>query len=185
MKRKWIISFGGVGMLPGMPGTYASLAAALLFYALFLLFGTTAYPVAAALIIISAALGHRLTPWAEEYFKKADPGHFVLDEVVGQLLTLLLVFLLALVLKPLGAHPLANVVAGFILFRAFDVSKPWPLRTLEKIHGGWGVLLDDVAGALYAAAALVIVIYLIRAMVGPDVYGGTAAALPLLRVAVN
>jgi phosphatidylglycerophosphatase A len=81
-----------------------------------------------------------------------DPGPAALDEVAGQWLALL-------VLVALGRTPtLGQVVAAFLLFRAFDVLKPWPIRLLERLPGGWGIVADDLAAGLAAglleAAAL-------------------------------
>jgi phosphatidylglycerophosphatase A len=73
-----------------------------------------------------------------------DPGPVVLDEVAGQWLALL-------VLVAAGHTPaLAEVLAAFLLFRAFDVLKPWPIRALESLPGGWGIVADDLAAGLAA-----------------------------------
>jgi len=173
--KKWIITWGGVGLIPGMPGTYASLASAALFYVLLISFGVSAYAIAAAIAVLAGLLAYWLYPWTEEYFEKADPSHFVLDEVVGQLLALVLIFLLAIFFEPLGIRPLAQVAAGFIFFRAFDVAKPWPIREIEKIPGAMGVILDDVVGALYAAVAVVVLVYVVRTLVGAEMYDKTNA----------
>ena len=83
---------------------------------------------------------------------KKDPGWVVIDEVSGQWLTLAVVppdFILYAV--------------GFFLFRIFDIFKPWPIRTLEqKVPGALGVMIDDVAAAVYAAALL----YAFRLVIG-------------------
>jgi phosphatidylglycerophosphatase A len=77
-----------------------------------------------------------------------DPGPVVLDEVAGQWLALAVVSLLH------GAPPdLWAVGAAFFLFRAFDVVKPWPIRSLERLPGGWGIVADDLAAGLAAGVA--------------------------------
>ncbi|MFN8095296.1 MAG: phosphatidylglycerophosphatase A [Vicinamibacteria bacterium] len=72
-----------------------------------------------------------------------DPGLVVVDEVAGQWITLA-----ALPFTP------AVALAGFFLFRLMDVVKPWPARDLERLHGGWGIMLDDVAAGVMAHLAL-------------------------------
>jgi phosphatidylglycerophosphatase A len=81
---------------------------------------------------------------AEKILDRGDPGSVVIDEIVGQLL--------ALTLAP--AHPLAALV-GFALFRLFDIRKPFPVGWLDqRIHGGLGIMLDDVAAGIYALLIL-------------------------------
>lgn len=170
MKRMIVTCFG-VGLIPGMPGTYASFATAAVFAVLWLVLGAVACVVAAALILLSVAAGFLLCPWAEGAFRKKDPGQFVIDEVAGQLLTLVIVFLLARVLEPLALRPLAQVAAGFLLFRLFDVTKPWPIRGIEKLPHGWGAVMDDLVAGVYAAGTLVVTVYLVRAIVGQELWG--------------
>lgn len=154
--KKWVVSFGGTGLVPAMPGTFASLAAAVIFYALWRALQADVRYVIAPLIAVAAVVGLWLSAWAQEYFKRGDPRPFVLDEVVGQWLVLLLI--------PLGDGAPANMAAGFFLFRAFDVTKPFPINRIEAIPGGWGILLDDVAAALYSGAVFWGLLYAIRAV---------------------
>ncbi|HVF88589.1 MAG TPA: phosphatidylglycerophosphatase A [Blastocatellia bacterium] len=71
-----------------------------------------------------------------------DPSHIVVDEISGQLIAL----------TPLAfAHSIAGVVAGFVLFRLFDIFKPYPIRRLEALHGGLGVMADDGLAGIYSA----------------------------------
>jgi phosphatidylglycerophosphatase A len=88
-----------------------------------------------------------------------DPGPVVIDEVAGQWLTMIPVLLL-LAEPTAGRLGLASV-AGFVLFRLFDVVKPWPVRSLEKIPGGLGIMADDLAAGVYAAGVLAAGIVLI------------------------
>ena len=83
-------------------------------------------------------LGRSLGAWAEEYAGRKDPGFFVLDEVVGYLLCVAWVT---------GPSPLALLVA-FCAFRFFDILKPPPVSRLERVGGGDGIMLDDVAAGL-------------------------------------
>jgi phosphatidylglycerophosphatase A len=86
---------------------------------------------------------------AEEISGIIDPSFVVIDEVAGQLITL---FLLPFSWKVL--------VAGFVLFRLFDVIKPFPARRLEKMHGGWGIMMDDVLVGVYANILLHLAVFL-------------------------
>jgi len=86
-----------------------------------------------------------LGPWAERSFGRKDPQVFVLDEAIGYWIAV----------APFVDSPrAATVMAGFLLFRCFDILKPWPARRLERLPAGWGVILDDVAAGLYALIGL-------------------------------
>jgi phosphatidylglycerophosphatase A len=73
-----------------------------------------------------------------------DPGLVVVDEVAGQWIAL----------AGAGAFTLTEAAAAFVLFRLFDIVKPWPVRALERLPGGWGIVADDVAAGAYAALVL-------------------------------
>jgi len=88
-----------------------------------------------------------------------DPGPVVIDEVAGQWLTMAPALLLLETQTPL--HLGLAAVAGFFLFRFFDVAKPWPVKRFEALHGGLGIMADDVAAACYAAIPLALAIYFI------------------------
>jgi phosphatidylglycerophosphatase A len=89
---------------------------------------------------------------AERLFGRKDPRAVVIDEVVGQLITF--VFILPVFLGP-GAP--TKIVVGFILFRAFDIIKPYPIRQLEKLPSGLGIVVDDIAAGFYAGTALAVI----------------------------
>jgi phosphatidylglycerophosphatase A len=133
-----LATFFGIGLFPVAPGTLAS-AVAVLIYKLAL--HELAWPLylllLAALIPVGAAAA---AAYASE-LGRPDPGRIVVDEVCGQLL--------ALALFPDGWIPLA---ISFALFRVFDIIKPWPIRRLENIPGGWGIMADDIGAGLAAAA---------------------------------
>lgn len=80
-----------------------------------------------------------------------DPGSVVIDEVAGQWVTLLLPVLLHQV-----PPTIPTLIAGFFLFRFFDIAKPWPIRRLERLPGGWGVVADDLAAGLAAGLVLLL-----------------------------
>ena len=135
-------TFFGSGLLKPGPGTYGSIAALLLWYATArilnpspsaLAIGTAIAAAIITLIGIPAA-----TIVARESSKK-DPGHVVIDEVAGQLIALI-------ALPPTPGY----AVFGLILFRFFDILKPWPVRKLERLPEGTGIMLDDVAAGILA-----------------------------------
>lgn len=136
-----IATWFGVGRLPFAPGTWGSLAALPFAWIIVWLFGARALLVAAALLFV-------IGWWAAARVSRAsgvkDAGSIVVDEVVGQWLTL--------VVTPPDA--LAYLL-GFALFRLFDIAKPWPARWLDRhVPGGLGVMADDVAAGFYAAFVL-------------------------------
>ena len=93
------------------------------------------------------ALGVGAASGAETYFGRKDPGHVVIDEVVGQMVTL--------AACPRGGWK--GLLAAYLLFRFFDVIKPFPARRLEHLRGGWGIMLDDVAAGLWSLVAFSLV----------------------------
>jgi phosphatidylglycerophosphatase A len=143
---KLIITFFYAGCFPIAPGTVASLAAFILYFPLLALNQWIVY--LAAIIIVTFA-GVWASGRAEEISGIMDPSFVVIDEVAGQLISL---FLLPFSWKIL--------IAGFILFRIFDVIKPFPARRAEKLHGGWGIMMDDVLAGVYANILLHLTVFL-------------------------
>lgn len=139
-------ALGGLGHVPVAPGTAASLAAILVAAAA----PAQAYGAVIAALCVAASAA---APAAARAMTKAtgdeDPRAFVLDEAAG-------IWLAAL--RPTPPAPL-ELAAIFVLFRLLDIWKPWPIRPLERIGGGWGVLLDDLAAGAIAGA----VVYAARA----------------------
>jgi phosphatidylglycerophosphatase A len=132
----FVCTFGGVGYSPVAPGTAGS-AAGLVVYAALRLAGAT--PGVEALIIgIIIVAGIWSGTIVERHFGTTDPGPGVIDEVAGMLVTLY-------------ALPTGWVMAigGFFLFRALDVFKPYPAQRFERLHGGLGMMADDVMVAIY------------------------------------
>jgi phosphatidylglycerophosphatase A len=144
-KTRWawgVATFFGAGLMKPGPGTYGSVAALLLWYGAAYLFpvglaglavGTAVAALAATLIGIPAA-----TIAARESGRK-DPGFVVIDEVAGQWIALIAV-------RPDWRH----AVLALVLFRLFDIWKPWPIRRLEQLPEGTGIVLDDVAAGILA-----------------------------------
>jgi phosphatidylglycerophosphatase A len=140
--KRWIVTMGGVGYLPAS-GTFASALTCLI------LWGILSLPhppslnlLAIAGTIFFSALTVGLGKWATEFFKRKDPGQLVLDEAAGICLT-------ALGLPEVWPLPY-RLLAIFAAFRVFDIFKPFPLRRLEYLPYGWGILLDDLGAAVYA-----------------------------------
>jgi phosphatidylglycerophosphatase A len=151
-KTLWAWSIGtffGAGLLKPGPGTYGSISAVLLWYAaahilhpshIALAIGTAIAAILATLIGIPAA-----TIVARESGRE-DPGHVVIDEVAGQLI--------ALIAIPADWQ---HAAISLLLFRAFDILKPPPIRQLERLPAGTGIMLDDVAAGLFALAVAQII----------------------------
>lgn len=131
------VSATGVGLLPGIPGTWGSLLA--LFFIPFLGWNPFLYWGIFAFLFWAGwwAVG-RL-----DLSREKDPKYVVVDEVLGMFLTFT-----GVTLSPL------NLIAGFFLFRIFDVIKPFPCRQLEKMPGFWGITLDDLGAGIYACLIL-------------------------------
>jgi phosphatidylglycerophosphatase A len=124
---------------------------------------TLALPLLCALLLllILGAIGVWSSARVVDYSGEKDPQYIVIDEVAGQHLTLLLP-LIPIALPHLSEHfdfalSLVNwkyLLMGFILFRAFDIWKPFPVRRLERLPHGWGVMADDWMAGIYAAILL-------------------------------
>jgi phosphatidylglycerophosphatase A len=135
------------GRSPFAPGTAGTVVGVLL-YLLVKGLGTAWYLAAAMAVII---IGVWTAGRAEILLGKKDAQSIVIDEIAG--------YLVSMVLVPSGWM---YVVAAFILFRVFDVIKPWPLKRLQDLHGGLGVMLDDIGAGVYTNIALQIGWYLIK-----------------------
>lgn len=142
----FIATVGYCGYFPIAPGTVGS-AAGLLFY--LLVWWAQSPLFETALIVALFAVGVWAGTTSERYFGGIDPGPIVLDEVVGMLITLAFI--------PVG---ITGALIGFFLFRLFDVLKPFPASTLEKLHGGLGVMADDAMAAIYANLVLRLVLWI-------------------------
>jgi phosphatidylglycerophosphatase A len=139
-----VATFFGIGRLRPGPGTWGSAAGMLLWAALaHPLAPSLRTPAAIALAVLITLIGIPAATRVARCSGVKDPQFVVIDEVAGQLV--------ALIGVPLGWK---SFLAGFILFRVFDIFKPPPVRQLEAIPEGAGIVLDDVAAGLYALAAM-------------------------------
>lgn len=128
------------GYLPKAPGTWGSMAGVLLWLPL----SNLTLPAYSAIVAALFIAGTVAAGAAEKIVDRGDPGLVVIDEIVGQLIALALI-----------PHHLVAILAAFALFRFFDILKPFPVGWLDQhIHGGMGIMLDDVAAGVYAFAAL-------------------------------
>jgi phosphatidylglycerophosphatase A len=144
-KTRWAWTLGtffGVGYLRPGPGTYGSIAALLLWYATCHLHPMNSFPRAIATLIAAIAItliGIPASTIVAREAQRKDPGFVVIDEVAGQLVALILI-------RPDWKH----AALALLLFRLFDIFKPWPIRKLEALPAGTGIMLDDIAAGLFA-----------------------------------
>jgi len=142
---KMIASIFYVGYLPVAPGTLGSLAALALYY-----FINHNAVIMAAVILIVIIFGFITAGRVEKIFQEKDPDEIVIDEFAGMLISLY------------GIPPtMGYIVAGFLLFRFFDIVKPKPISGLEKLNGSLGIMSDDIIAGVYANIILQVV-YLIN-----------------------
>jgi phosphatidylglycerophosphatase A len=136
-----IATAGYVGWFPVAPGTAGSVVGLVLWAAARLAGAGLAAEM--MLVAVLTVVGAWAATETERVLGVTDPGPVVIDEVMGMCLTM-------------AAAPVTwpAVVAGFLLFRLFDIVKPPPARRLERLHGGWGIMADDFAAGVYAWAAL-------------------------------
>jgi len=133
----------GSGLSPVTPGTTGTLAGIPLILIVGCLGPRVSAVSLAVLIAVSIWASHR----TEALLGRKDPGEVVIDEVAG--------FLVTMFLLPLSW---LTVVLGFLLFRLFDVMKPWPIRQAERLNSGLGIVADDLLAGLYSHLALRIIL---------------------------
>jgi phosphatidylglycerophosphatase A len=145
-----VATFFGIGRLKPGPGTWGSAATVVLWAALaHAIAPSWRTPVVIALALLVTLIGIPAATQVARGSGVKDPQFVVIDEVAGQLI--------ALIAVPLTWK---SFLAGFILFRAFDIVKPPPVRQLERLPEGTGIVLDDVAAGLYALGAMHLLLYL-------------------------
>jgi phosphatidylglycerophosphatase A len=141
----FIATGAGSGYLPRFPGTWGSLVGIALWFVMQDLPLLTYLGITTALFVV----GTLCAGSAEKIVDLADPGIVVIDEIVGQLV----------ILAAAPAHPLAALL-GFVVFRILDIAKPFPANWIDNhIHGGLGIMLDDIIAALYGLAFLQLIWY--------------------------
>jgi phosphatidylglycerophosphatase A len=135
----FIAQGGYAGRFPVAPGT-AGTVVGILLYLLIMGLPAIGYLV---VCVLAAGIGTWAAGEAEKLLGKKDAPSIVIDEIAG--------FLLAMFMIP---PTWGAIIAGFFVFRFFDILKPWPLRNLEKMHGGAGVMLDDIGAGIYTNIVL-------------------------------
>ena len=129
----FIVTCGFIGFLPGAPGTYASILGCIIlyFFTFSSVFGNIVF--VCCLTVCSVVCINLLE------YEGEDPSYIVIDEIVGMFITM-------------TGHEmnLLNIISGFILFRFFDIIKPYPIRRVERFKGGYGIVADDVLAGIFA-----------------------------------
>ena len=145
-----LLAFGfGSGLAPKAPGTFGTLVGILFWWALCGLPPVAFLGAVLALFVLGCWVCGR----SAELLGVHDYGGIVFDEIVGYLIA---AAPLLTGLRPAAAPGIPGVVAAFVLFRIFDIAKPWPIRALDRrVGGGLGIMIDDVVAGLFAAAVLV------------------------------
>jgi phosphatidylglycerophosphatase A len=139
-----VATAGGAGFLPKAPGTAGSVVGVAVYLSMSAT-GTAVYlPHAIILLLFVGTLAAQRV----ETFWGHDSQRIVIDEVIGQMI--------AFSLARSAQLSWTSIFAGFVLFRAFDIVKPFPIRHLERLPGGAGVIADDVGAGLYALAGLTV-----------------------------
>jgi len=128
-----------IGFIPGAPGTYASLATAAAYYLVYRGIGRIIPDLHLSAVCLISVAGVFAAAETSRNLGVEDPKVVVIDEVAGQLLAWLFL--------PVS---LVNIALGFVFFRIFDIWKPPPIRGLERLPGGVGIMADDLAAGIYA-----------------------------------
>ncbi len=150
-------TFFNVGKFPFAPGTLASLVTTGIVF----LFNYFFHPdplimiIAIIIIFLSGIIPSRIT---EEHYGHKDPHAIVIDEVAGQMVSLL--FLPAL----FSMKSMAAYIAGFFIFRFFDILKPPPVKQADRIKGGFGIMIDDILAGLYSLLTIHLLIFIYRSL---------------------
>lgn len=156
LKNPWhLLATGfGSGLSPIIPGTMGTLAAV----PVYLLLAQTPLMVYLLLVLISCVVGIKICQVTSDDMGVHDHGSIVWDEFAGFWITMLIVPVLGL-----PVFDWKWLLAGFVLFRFFDMVKPWPIGWLDKrVHGGLGIMLDDIVAGVMAGVSL----YLVGAYLG-------------------
>jgi phosphatidylglycerophosphatase A len=144
----------GVGLLPLAPGTFGAAVGLAIFYVVFALCKSAPQYFQSVLILVSVTVS-ALGVWAgnrgEKIFGEKDAQCIVVDEVAGQLISFILI---APLLVAELSNPTFMMMIGFVFFRLFDIWKPYPIKLLQDLPTGLGVMFDDIVAGIYAAVVL-------------------------------
>jgi len=159
--HKSLLTVFGLGALRPAPGTWGSIlpvvaaGASVAVVGVGSTGGRALYGVVLGLIAL--VFGAACVLWGHEaqaHWRRPDPSHVVADEAAGQCVTLLMI---PSVMLTGFWSSLVTLVGAFLLFRGFDILKPWPAGAVERVAGGWGVLLDDLVAGLMGGVVIWIV----------------------------
>jgi phosphatidylglycerophosphatase A len=137
----------GTGLLPVAPGTFGTLGAVPLVFGLACLRSVPGVFIIAMVVAVAIWTSER----SQELLGNGDPSEVVIDEVAGFLLTM---FLLPPSCMTLGL--------GFVLFRVFDILKPYPIKQAEKLWGGLGIVMDDLVAGIYAHLSVRLILFFVK-----------------------
>ena len=137
----------GSGLAPFAPGTMGTLVGVVIC----LLCLPLPWPMRLLIVIALSALSIYVAGRAEKIYQKKDDQRIVIDEIIGFQITMLPV-----------AITILHLCVGFVLFRIFDILKPFPINNLQRLPGGWGVVIDDVGAGIYAGAFMLLFIYFFK-----------------------
>ena len=129
----------GSGLAPYAPGTMGTLVGVVIC----LLCLPLPWPLRLLIVIALSALSIYVAQQAEKIYQKKDDQRIVIDEIIGIQIAMLPVAITVL-----------HLCVGFVLFRIFDILKPFPINNLQRLPGGWGVVIDDVVAGIYAGAVM-------------------------------
>jgi phosphatidylglycerophosphatase A len=135
------------GLSPVAPGTCGSLVAIVLAPFIFMPLPLWGRVLVLLFVLVTGTIASYR---AEQILGQKDPSEVVIDEVLGQWITIL----------PFAALAWWEYAAAFVLFRLFDITKPWPVRRLEDVGGGLGVMIDDAAAGVYALLCMLLLRFL-------------------------
>ena len=141
-----------IGLIPGAPGTWASIVTTLIFFLTYRVSFSIVPELHLSAVCLITVIGVLTSAEVSRNSGLEDPGFVVIDEVAGQLLTFLFLPVASL-----------NLVLGTVLFRVFDIWKPFPIRKLETLKNGVGIMADDLLAGLYANLILQFVNWRIHA----------------------
>lgn len=154
---KTIATFGGIGFIPWAPGTFGSICAIPIFFLIPLPHGLTTYLLFTIFLFLMGIIFSHLY---EIFFYSHDPKEVVIDEVLGQLITLegINIYLNYTINLFNFKNQIVTILLAFILFRIFDILKPWPISLInDRVKGGIGIILDDVLAAFFAIFSFIII----------------------------
>jgi len=134
----------GSGLAPFAPGTAGTLVGVLIC----LLFLPVPWILRLLFVLALLVLSIYVADKAEKIYQKKDDQRIVIDEIIGLQITMLPVAITVL-----------HLCVGFVLFRVFDILKPFPINNLQRLPGGWGVVIDDVAAGIYAGVLMMLLIF--------------------------